>query len=40
METHLKDTYGFNNFREYQKDIIQDLEKKAKKATNKIKKEL
>ena len=25
METHLKDTYGFNNFREYQKDIIQDL---------------
>jgi ATP-dependent DNA helicase RecQ len=25
MESHLKDTYGFNNFREYQKDIIQDL---------------
>lgn len=25
MESHLKETYGFNNFREYQKDIIQDL---------------
>ena len=25
METHLKTTYGFNKFREYQKDIICDL---------------
>lgn len=25
MEKHLKDIYGFNNFREYQKDIIVDL---------------
>lgn len=25
MESHLKSTYGFNNFREYQKDIITDL---------------
>ena len=24
MEKHLKDVYGFNNFRPYQKDIIQD----------------
>ena len=25
MEKHLKDVYGFNKFREYQKDIIVDL---------------
>ena len=25
MEKHLKDVYGFNNFRPYQKDIIQDI---------------
>ena len=25
METHLKGVYGFNQFREYQKDIISDL---------------
>ena len=25
MEEHLKVTYGFNNFREYQKDIINDI---------------
>ena len=25
MEAHLKSTYGFNEFREYQKDIINDL---------------
>lgn len=25
MESHLKSTYGFNEFREYQKDIIEDL---------------
>ena len=25
MEKHLKDVYGFNQFREYQKDIIQDI---------------
>ena len=25
METHLKDIYGFNTFRNNQKDIIKDL---------------
>ena len=25
METHLKATYGFNEFRDYQKEIISDL---------------
>jgi len=25
METHLKSTYGFNDFRDYQKDIICDI---------------
>ena len=25
MEAHLKDIYGFNNFRAYQKDIIKDI---------------
>ena len=25
MEEHLKSVYGFNNFREYQKDIIVDI---------------
>ena len=25
MEAHLKSTYGFNDFRDYQKDIVCDL---------------
>ena len=25
MEKHLKELYGFNNFRDYQKDIIKDI---------------